>query len=73
MNSVHLRYALRGSSRKCRSHAKSPRPICFQSPTLPEIMYPSLPMAGLTLQFHSFDAKYVMDLCAGDFKTQERC
>jgi RNA polymerase sigma-70 factor (ECF subfamily) len=28
-------------------------------------------MAGLTLQFHSFDAKYVTDLCAGDFKTQE--
>ena len=28
-------------------------------------------MTGLTLQFHSFDAKYVKDLCAGDFKTQE--
>ena len=59
------------SPRKCRSHAESPRPICFQSPTVAEILYPSLPMTGRTLQFHSFDSKYVENLCAGDIQTQE--
>ena len=71
MNAAHPRYALRGSPRNCRSHSKSPRPTCFQSPTPAEILYPSLPTTGRTLQFHSFDAKYVEDLCAGDFQTQE--
>jgi RNA polymerase sigma-70 factor, ECF subfamily len=71
MNSAHLGSALRGSLRQCRSHAKSPRPIYFQSPTVAEILYPSLPTPGRTLQFHSFDAKYVEDLCTGDPKTQE--
>ena len=71
MNSAHPRLALRAKPRKCRSHAKSPRPICFQSPIPAEILYPSLPMAGQTLQFYSFDAKYVEDLCAGDSQTQE--
>ena len=71
MNSPHPRYAPRISPRKCRSHAKPTRPIGFQSPRLAEILYPSLPVAGRTLQFHSFDAKYVEDLCAGDFQTQE--
>jgi RNA polymerase sigma-70 factor, ECF subfamily len=71
MNSALPRRAHRASPRKCRSRAKSPRPICFQSPTPAEILYPSLPMAGRTLQFYSFDAKYVEDLCAGDFQTQQ--
>ena len=71
MNSASPRCALRGSPRKCRSHARAPRPIFFQSPTPAEILYPSLPVPGRTLQFHSFDAKYVADLCAGDFQTQE--
>ena len=71
MNSALPRDALRGSPRKCRSHARPLRPIFFQSPTPAEILYPSLPMTGRTLQFHSFDAKYVEDLCAGDLQTQE--
>jgi RNA polymerase sigma-70 factor, ECF subfamily len=37
----------------------------------PAILYPSLPTAGLALQFHSFDAKYVENLRAGDQQTQE--
>ncbi len=71
MNSAPPRHIVRGSFRKCRSSAASSRPKCFQSPTLPAILYPSLPTAGLALQFHSFDAKYVEDLCAGDRQTQE--
>ena len=71
MTSAHPGYALRGSPRKCRSHARPLRPIFFQSPTPAEILYPSLSTTGRTLQFHAFDAKYVEDLCAGDLQTQE--
>ena len=71
MNAAQARRAHRASPRKCRSRAKSPQPICFQSPTPAEILYPSHAMAGQALQFYSFDAKYVENLCAGDSQTQE--
>ncbi len=71
MNSVRPRYTVRGSPRKRRCCADSSRLIRFQSSTVPAILFPLLPAAGLALQFHSFDAKYVDDLCAGDGQTQE--
>lgn len=40
-------------------------------PTPPAILYSRLPAAGFPLQFHSFDATYVDNLCAGDRHTQE--
>jgi RNA polymerase sigma-70 factor, ECF subfamily len=52
-------------------HSATPQPGCFPSPTPPAILYPSIRTAGLSLQFHSFDAKYVADLRAGDRQTQE--
>jgi RNA polymerase sigma-70 factor, ECF subfamily len=36
------------------------------------MLYSSLPLsAGYSLEFHSFDARYVENLCAGDPRTQE--
>jgi RNA polymerase sigma-70 factor, ECF subfamily len=52
-------------------YSAAPRPGCFPLTTPPAILYPSLPRAGSALQFHSFDAKYVENLRAGDQQTQE--
>lgn len=49
-----------------------PRTRYFHLPAPPAILYPSPPKkTGFVLQFHSFDAKYVENLCAGDHSTQE--
>lgn len=71
MNPAQPRYAVHNSSRKCRAYPATSRPRSFESPRPPAILYPSLPAAGLALQFHKFDAKYVEDLCAGNQQTQE--
>ena len=71
MSSAHHSYAGRGRPRCRRTRSALPHPACFPSSAPPAILFPSLPTAGLTLQFHSFDAKYVEDLRAGDRQTQE--
>ena len=71
MSSAQPRYSSHVPARKCRVYHPSPRPRGFQSPTPPAILYPSLPTAGFDLQFHSFDSKYVENLCAGERQTQE--
>ena len=41
-------------------------------PADPAMLYSSLPfLAECALQFHSFDARYIGNLCAGDRETQE--
>jgi RNA polymerase sigma-70 factor, ECF subfamily len=52
-------------------HFATTQPACFPSSAPPAILNSSLPTAGSALQFHSFDAKYVEDLRAGDRQTQE--
>src|SRR5579872_7282616 len=66
----------RGNS--CRT-AKRPRVslapaqhVEVHSPARPAMVYSSLPfLAECALQFHSFDAKYIDNLCTGDGQTQE--
>lgn len=44
----------------------------IHSPAAPAMLYSSLPLlAECALQFHSFDAKYIDNLCTGDGETQE--
>jgi RNA polymerase sigma-70 factor, ECF subfamily len=71
MNAPCLRYAGRGGSGRCRAHSAAPQPGTFAPSAPPAILYASFPKAGATLQFYSFDAKYLEDLRAGDRQTQE--
>ncbi len=63
--------AARGSN--ARRPARLPaRPHSFHSPERSAMLYFGAPrLAGQALQFHSFDAGYVDNLCAGDHRTQE--
>jgi RNA polymerase sigma-70 factor, ECF subfamily len=64
--------ASRRASARCRrllSSADSPG--YWPSPP-PPMLYSTPPIsAGYSLEFHSFDARYVENLCAGDPRTQE--
>lgn len=46
--------------------------VDIHRPPTPPVLYSSLPfLAEYALQFHSFDARYIGNLCAGDRETQE--
>ena len=70
MNAAVRVTATRRSPRACRTRSAAVRSNSFESPTPPAILY-SPSSAGFDLQFHSFDATYVDNLCAGDRQTQE--
>ena len=71
MNAAHRVNVSHRLVRTCRTHSVSVRAKSFPLPTPPAILYSALPAAGFGLQFHSFDARYVENLCAGDHQTQE--
>ncbi len=70
MRAVPQSAVRRRSSQKCRTYSAG-RTKVFPLPRPPAILYSPLPAAGFTLQFQSFDATYVENLCAGDRQTQE--
>lgn len=65
----------KNSNRTSKRHtvpAVYTRRVDTHPPTSPRMLYSSLPfLAECALQFHSFDARYIGNLCAGDRETQE--
>lgn len=59
-------------SKRSRKPLVSAKPVDIHGPAAPPMLYSSLPLRAVcALQFHSFDARYIGNLCAGDRATQE--
>lgn len=72
MNCPSRRTSSRRALTRCRRPGAWAGTIAIHSPARPPMLYSSLPfLAERALQFHSFDARYVGNLCAGDRETQE--
>lgn len=70
MNPTTLQPTLRRSYLPQSLAAPLARPRGLRSLRKPGMLYSTTP-AGLSMQFQSFDADYVENLCAGDRETQE--
>jgi len=72
MTSATYRSAPPRASARCRRPSFSGKPHGFASSLPPAMLYSVLPSsAEFPLQFQTFNATYVENLCAGDHRTQE--
>lgn len=72
MNCAPLRTDTRSAPTRRGKSPASAAPLEFHLPPKPAMLYSVLPgSAESSLQFHTFDARYVENLCGGDRQTQE--
>jgi len=70
MSHAALAQSPRSMTKSCRAFGALNR-TNVQSKTTDAMVYSTPPQTEFGLQFHSFDARYIENLCAGDCETQE--